>query len=240
MTYGIILAAGQGSRMKTKEKKQFIKILNKPVLFYSIDKFLTIKNIKKLIVVINNDKSNARIYNEILKNYNKEIDTGRLAFVLGGKERYNSVYNALSYLNEYCNISSKDKVLIHDSARPNVDIKDIKKLMLYLNKYSAITLAYKLSDSIKLIKNIDKNVKLVLKSVDRDDFFLISTPQGFNFKLLFDSYHKFLKSKKTVKITDDLQIVELFTNKKTYILDSSKLNFKITTKDDLNMIKYII
>ena len=240
MTYGIILAAGQGSRMKTKEKKQFIKILNKPVLFYSIDKFLTIKNIKKLIVVINNDKSNARIYNEILKNYNKEIDTGRLAFVFGGKERYNSVYNALSYLNEYCNISSKDKVLIHDSARPNVDIKDIKKLMLYLNKYSAITLAYKLSDSIKLIKNIDKNVKLVLKSVDRDDFFLISTPQGFNFKLLFDSYHKFLKSKKTVKITDDLQIVELFTNKKTYILDSSKLNFKITTKDDLNMIKYII
>ena len=240
MTYGIILAAGQGSRMKTKEKKQFIKILNKPVLFYSIDKFLTIKNIKKLIVVINNDKSNARIYNEILKNYNKEIDTGRLAFVFGGKERYNSVYNALSYLNEYCNISSKDKVLIHDSARPNVDIKDIKKLMLYLNKYSAITLAYKLSDSIKLIKNIDKNVKLVLKSVDRDDFYLISTPQGFNFKLLFDSYHKFLKSKKTVKITDDLQIVELFTNKKTYILDSSKLNFKITTKDDLNMIKYII
>ena len=182
MTYGIILAAGQGSRMKTKEKKQFIKILNKPVLFYSVDKFLSIKNIKKLIVVINNDKSNARIFNEILKNYNKEIDAGRLAFVFGGKERYNSVYNALSYLNEYCNVSTKDKVLIHDSARPNVDIKDIKKLLLYLNKYNAITLAYKLSDSIKLIKNIDSNIKLVLKSVDRDNFYLISTPQGFNFK----------------------------------------------------------
>ena len=240
MTYGIILAAGQGSRMKTKEKKQFIKIRYKPVLFYSIDKFLTIKNIKKLIVVINNDKSNARIFNEILKNYNKEIETGRLAFVFGGKERYNSVYNALSYLNEYCNASIKDKVLIHDSARPNVDIKDIKKLLLYLNKYNAITLAYKLSDSIKLIKNIDSNIKLVLKSVDRDNFYLISTPQGFNFKLLFDCYQKFFNSKKTVKITDDLQIIELFSNNKTYILDSSKLNFKITTKDDLNMIKYII
>lgn len=240
MTYGIILAAGQGSRMKTKEKKQFVKIRNKPVLFYSIDKFLSIKNIKKLIIVINNDKSNARIFNEILKNYNKEIETGRLAFVFGGKERYNSVFNALSYLNEFCNVSTKDKVLIHDSARPNVDIKDIKKLMLYLNKYSAISLAYKLSDSIKLIKNIDKNVKLVSKSVDRDDFYLISTPQGFNFKLLFDSYHKFFKSKKLVKITDDLQIIELYSNNKTYILDSSKLNFKITTKDDLNMIKYII
>ena len=240
MTYGIILAAGQGSRMKTKEKKQFIKIRNKPVLFYSIYKFLSIKNIKKLIVVINNDKSNARIFNEILKNYNKEIDAGRLAFVFGGKERYNSVYNALSYLNEFCNVSTKDKVLIHDSARPNVDIKDIKKLLLYLNKYNAITLAYKLSDSIKLIKNTDSNIKLVLKSVDRDNFYLISTPQGFNFKLLFDCYQKFLNSNKSVKITDDLQIIELFSNNKTYILDSSKLNFKITTKDDLNMIKYII
>lgn len=240
MTYGIILAAGQGSRMKTKEKKQFVKIRNKPVLFYSIDKFLSIKNIKKLIIVINNDKSNARIFNEILKNYNKEIETGRLAFVFGGKERYNSVFNALSYLNEFCNVSTKDKVLIHDSARPNVYIKDIKKLLLYLNKYNAITLAYKLSDSIKLIKNIDSNIKLVSKSVDRDDFYLISTPQGFNFKLLFDSYHKFLKSKKSVKITDDLQIIELYSNKRTYVLDSSKLNFKITTKDDLNMIKYII
>lgn len=240
MTYGIILAAGQGSRMKTKEKKQFVKIRNKPVLFYSIDKFLIIKNIKKLIVVINNDKSNVRIFNKILKNYNKEIETGRLAFVFGGKERYNSVFNALSYLNEFCNVSTKDKVLIHDSARPNVDIKDIKKLLLYLNKYNAITLAYKLSDSIKLIKNIDSNIKLVLKSVDRDNFYLISTPQGFNFKLLFDCYQKFLNSKKSVKITDDLQIIELFSNNKTYILDSSKLNFKITTKDDLNMIKYII
>ena len=220
MTYGIILAAGQGSRMKTKEKKQFVKIRNKPVLFYSIDKFLSIKNIKKLIVVINNDKSNARIFNKILKNYNKEIETGSL--------------------NEFCNVSTKDKVLIHDSARPNVDIKDIKKLLLYLNKYNAITLAYKLSDSIKLIKNIDSNIKLVLKSVDRDNFYLISTPQGFNFKLLFDCYQKFLNSKKSVKITDDLQIIELFSNNKTYILDSSKLNFKITTKDDLNMIKYII
>lgn len=240
MTYGIILAAGQGSRMKTKEKKQFIKIRNKPVLFYSIDKFFKIKNIKKIIVVINNDKSNEIIFKKLLKNYNREIYAGRLAFVFGGKERYNSVFNALCYLNEYCNVSTKDKVLIHDSARPNVDIKDIKKLMLYLNKYSAISLAYKLSDSIKLIKNIDKNVKLVSKSVDRDDFYLISTPQGFNFKLLFDSYHKFLKSKKLVKITDDLQIIELYSNKKTYVLDSSKLNFKITTKDDLNMIKYII
>ena len=84
------------------------------------------------------------------------------------------------------------------------------------------------------------NVKLVLQSVDRDKFYLVSTPQGFNFRLLFDCYRKFLKSKNTLKITDDLQIIELFSKNKTYVLDSSKLNFKITTQDDLNMIKYII
>ena len=53
MIYGIILAAGSGSRMKTKDKKQFIKINNKPILLYSIDKFLKVKKINRLIILIN-------------------------------------------------------------------------------------------------------------------------------------------------------------------------------------------
>lgn len=240
MIYGIILAAGKGSRMKTKEKKQYIKILDKPVLFYSIDKFLKIKKINKLIVAINNEDTSSIVFKSLLKKYYREIESGRLIFVIGGKERYDSVYYALCYINEYLLSSTSDKVLIHDSARPNVNLNDINKLISSLNKYKAISLAYKLSDSIKQIKKTNNNLKPAIKSVDRDMYYLISTPQGFNFKLLFDCYNKFIKSKKSLKITDDLQIIEYFSKNKTYLLDSSKLNFKITTKDDLNMIKYII
>ena len=52
MTYAILLAAGRSNRMKTKEKKQFITINNKPILFYSIDKFVKLKEIEKILIVM--------------------------------------------------------------------------------------------------------------------------------------------------------------------------------------------
>lgn len=240
MIYGIILAAGSGSRMKTKDKKQFIKINNKPILLYSIDKFLKVKKINRLIIVINKNDFDNSIFKSLLKIYNKDISSGKINFVFGGKERYDSVYNALSFIYEYMDVKSKDKVLIHDSARPNVDINDINNLIKSLNKYKAVTLGYKLSDSIKLIKKSNNSLKQVIKSIDRNSHYLISTPQGFDFKTIYNCYKKFVKTKKKLNITDDMQIIEYFSNEKGYILDSNKLNFKITTKDDLNMIKYII
>ena len=240
MIYGIILAAGSGSRMKTKDKKQFIKINNKPILFYSIDKFLKVKKINRLIIVINKNDFDNSIFKSLLKIYNKDISSGKINFVFGGKERYDSVYNALSFIYEYMDVKSKDKVLIHDSARPNVDINDINNLIKSLNKYKAVTLGYKLSDSIKLIKKSNNSLKQVIKSIDRNSHYLISTPQGFDFKTIYNCYKKFVKTKKKLNITDDMQIIEYFSNEKGYILDSNKLNFKITTKEDLNMIKYII
>ena len=240
MLFGIILAAGKSNRLKSKTKKQFIKINNKPVLYYSIDKILRINSLDKIILVINKDDINNSVLKDLLNHYKNEFNIGKICIVIGGNERYDSVYNALSFINNYIGITSLDKVLIHDSARPNVNTKDIINLIKCLNHYKAITLGYKLTDSIKQIKKNTKNIKVVDKSVDRDLYYLISTPQGFNLKLIYNCYVKFRNSKKNRTITDDLQMIEYFSREKTYILDSNKLNFKITTQDDLNMIKYII
>lgn len=247
MTYGIILAAGSGTRMKTKEKKQFISINKKPILLYSIEKFLKLKSIDTIILVINPEDKNNHVIKNIIKKYNKEITNNKLHIITGGKERYNSVYNSIEFINQVYGITKSDKILIHDSARPNVDISDIKRLIDSLKKYKAITLGYKLSDSIKQIKTNAKDVKEVVKSINRDEYYLISTPQGFNLKLLYECYQKYyndlnknLKTKNKYKITDDLQIIEYYSNFKTYILDSSKLNYKITVQNDLNMVKYLL
>ena len=240
MLYGIILAAGSGKRMKTKEKKQFMSISNKPILYYSIEKFFKINKFDVIIVVINeNDKKN-KVILDLIKKYNKNITNHKLYIVLGGKERYDSVYNSLCFINNIYGINKDDKILIHDSARPNVNPKDITNLITTLKEHDAVTLGYKLSDSIKHIKNNNNSIKEVVKSVNRDEYYLISTPQGFNLSKLYNSYQKFIKNKPKHKITDDLQIIEYYSKTKTYILDSSKLNYKITTQDDLNMLKYIL
>lgn len=249
MTYGIILAAGSGKRMKTKQKKQFISINGKPILNYSLEKFIKIKDIDVLVLVINNNDKNNIIINNIIKKYNNYITKNKLYIITGGKERYDSVYNAISFIEQVYGINKLDNILIHDSARPNVGITDIKALLKSLKKYKAVTLGYKLSDSIKKIKNNSNPIKEVIKSVNRDEYYLISTPQGFNLKLLYNCYKKYyndknnikiFKNMNTYKITDDLQIIEYYSKNKTYILDSSRLNIKITVQDDLNMIKYML
>lgn len=250
MIYGIILAAGNSSRMKLKQKKQFISINGKPILNYSIEKFLSIKKIGVIILVINNNDKNNMVIKNIIKKYSKEISNNKFFIITGGKERYDSVYNSISFISQIFGINIDDKILIHDSARPNVNISDIKCLIDKLNIYKAITLGYKLSDSIKRIKpNKNSDTLAIENSVDRENYYLISTPQGFNLQLLKRCYEKYQKdlhtkyakiNKNMYKITDDMQIIEYYSKCKTYILDSSNLNFKITIQNDLNMLKYIL
>lgn len=243
MVYGIILAAGSGSRMKTKEKKQFMKINGKTVVEYSIDKFLSIKNIGCIIIVINETDKDDNVIKYLIKKYKDEIYSEKINLILGGKERYDSVYSALNYIYDNYYIKKDDKVLIHDSARPNVDVKDIKKLITSLKKYKSCTLASKLTDTIKEV-DIKKDIK-VINTPDRSKYYLIKTPQGFNLRLLIDSYDRFYayrskNKKRKLNITDDLQIIESFSKEKSYIIDSSSLNYKITTKEDIDLLKYLL
>ena len=239
MVYALILAAGNGSRMKINKKKQFIKIYNKPLFIYSVDKFLKIKNVDKIYINFNKDDENIK---EILKfriDYKKYIDKNKIVLIFnGGKERYNSVYNALKHIYDDNKINVNDKILIHDSARPNFSIEDTKNLLNLLKKYKSITLASKSIDTLKIIydKKNNKSIKEIKNTLNREYIYNIKTPQGFNINILFNSYNKFMKSN-IKNITDDIMIIEKFSNEKSYILETDKYNLKITTKDDLDIIK---
>lgn len=244
MVYSIILAAGSSTRLKSKTKKQFIKFNGKPVVYYSIDKFLSMKNIDKVILVISEEDKNSDHIKTLITKYKKYIHNEKLNMILGGKERYDSVYAALDFIDYCYGIDKNDKVLIHDSARPNFSNEDANKLIKLLSKYKSITLGSTLSDTIKEIiptkNNKTNNALQVKRTHDRTNFCLISTPQAFNLKLIYDAYNKFINSKKHYKITDDVQLIELFTKEKSYILLSDTLNYKITSNTDINMIKYIL
>ena len=158
MVYALILAAGSGKRMKTKQKKQFFKINNKPVFLYSIDNFLKIKKISKIYINFNKSDTNNNEINNFIKTYNKFISNGKINIIFnGGKERYDSVYNAINIIKNDNNILRNDLILIHDSARVLFDINDVNKLIYNLPKLKAITLASKSIETLKTVKN-DKNV----------------------------------------------------------------------------------
>ena len=240
MLYGVILAAGSSKRFKNPIKKQFISINNKPLFIYSVDKFISVKKFSKIILVINKTAKNSNIIKRFYKDYKKYIDSGRINIIIGGKERYDSVYNSIKFIDEYYGIKKNDKILIHDSARPNVDILDIKKIISLIDKYKVVTLGYKINDTIKEIEHFKHPLYKVTKTIDRSKYYLISTPQAFNLNILYMAYQKLYTSNTSINFTDDLQIIEHFLHIKPYILDSNPLNIKITTQNDLNMLKYIL
>lgn len=231
----ILLLAGESKRFQYRTKKQFVSINDKPLYCYSLDTFINIKKFNQIILVINKKDINTSNIKYLFDKYKKYFDKNIFKIVYGGKERYNSVYNALNYLNDNKLVNNNSKILIHDSSRPFVNKKDILNTIKALDKYKSVTLAQTVTNTIKIVKNI-KDLQ-VDWTPDRKLLYEIYTPQGFVFKYIFDAYNKFIKTNKTINITDDLQIIEKFSKVKSYLILGDRNNIKITYKDDLSILK---
>lgn len=219
--FGIIAAAGYGKRFGCI-KKQFLKINEKYVLELSVKKFFECGISKIIISTAKNDIKKAK---EILKIYKKNIH-----FVEGGKSRQESVKNAFLFgLQIYKN---EDIVLIHDAARPFFSKESLLNLIQTVKKTNAAILATKVIDTVKYSTN-----NQIKKTVDRKNLFLAQTPQAFSVNL----YKKAIKNadEKNIVCTDDCELIENL-NKKIEIVESSKENFKLTTKEDLRFAKFLM
>jgi 2-C-methyl-D-erythritol 4-phosphate cytidylyltransferase/2-C-methyl-D-erythritol 2,4-cyclodiphosphate synthase len=207
--YFIILASGQSKRFNSNKPKQFITYKNKALFEHSLEKAISSKLFKKIILVVNDKK-------QIKKKYSKNV-----LIIKGGKERSDSSLNALKYIKKF----KPTNVLIHDAARPNFTISLLKKLInsLKTNKASIPVISSK--DSIKY------KVKNQLFNLDRKNSYLTQTPQAFKFK---DIYDLSLKQK---NIIQDEATLFINNNLKIKFVDGETLNNKITYKEDINNTK---
>ena len=211
----IVLAAGDGKRLKSKTPKPFNKVNNKTLLEYSLDAFKNFPEIKKTVIVYN--KKNKQYLNKLkLKNSLK---------IIGGKTRQQSTFNALKKIKKMnCN-----KVLIHDSARPNPSIKLIKRIIYSLKKNDAVMPVIKINDATKISK---KNI--VIGNLNRDNLKLAQTPQGFTFEKLYQKHYENIN-----EAFDDDSALFIKDNEKIFTVNGDKNNLKITDEGDLNNFKAI-
>lgn len=224
--FAIITAAGEGKRFNNKSKKdlpkQFWEIKSNPVISYSLKAFQKSKNIDEIIIAGN--KNYFTTINDICKKYNI---TKCKKVVEGGKSRFDSVKNGFYSLNG----KKGDLVIIHDAARPLVSTTMIDKIIKILNKRSSVIYGIKVSDTVKL-----EWKGYVNKTTKRERLWLIQTPQGFKYNVLKNAYEKVKGSK---IITDESMLVERAKYKVKLIVGSKK-NIKLTTKEDLDIIRKII
>lgn len=212
----IIPAAGSGRRLKTSMPKQFIEIQGKPILARTIEAFESSDYIDEILVV-SNEAYLAYCKTEIIKKYRFKKVAGVIA---GGKERQDSIYNAIKYLD-----SSIDYVLIHDGARPYVTEKVIYDVLEKTLQYKAAVTAVPVKDTIKVLEQ-----DCFSHTLDRNTLYSVQTPQGFEKKLLVQAYEKAYDH--GFYGTDDATLVERMGEKVYFSMGDYK-NIKITTPEDL-------
>lgn len=166
---GIILAGGRGLRFGADKPKQECMICGNEMVWYSIKAFHQSKNIDDFVVVVNDEEYKNQSFQ---KNYQINV-------VQGGNTLNESKWEGLKWVNDH--YPDADCVLIHSSACPLITAQIIDDMFSAYESCDGIQCAYKIRDALS---------SDVFSNVNRDDFYLIQSPEIFNFKLLFHSFDK--------------------------------------------------
>lgn len=225
--YAIVLSAGTGSRMGSSVPKQYLPLLDRPVIYYSLKAFEDSPYIDEILLVAGADDL-SYVKEEIVDKYGFTKVTAILA---GGKERYFSVANALK------NLEGKDGyVMIHDGARPMLTEEIIGRLYEGVCTYEAVCAAVPVKDTIKIVDEEG----FAVRTPDRKTVYAVQTPQVFSLPLITGAYGELLQNPGTyrnVTVTDDAMVVECVYGKRVKMLQGSYENIKITTPEDMEVAK---
>ncbi|MGG7178989.1 2-C-methyl-D-erythritol 4-phosphate cytidylyltransferase [Clostridium paraputrificum] len=221
MISAIILAGGKGKRMGSDLSKQFILVNKKPILYYTIKRFIECSIIDKIVLVLPKDEIEY-CKKEVLDRYSLKVQ----CIVEGGTERQDSVYNGLMAA-EGCDI-----VLIHDGARPFVSNEIIENGINYAMRYGAAAPGVVPKDTIK-IKDEDGFSK---ETPNRNSLVAVQTPQVFKWKVIKDCHEKIREE--DVAVTDDTMVVERYGNR-VFLYEGEYTNIKVTTPEDLLIAEYL-
>ncbi|MCS7250330.1 MAG: 2-C-methyl-D-erythritol 4-phosphate cytidylyltransferase [candidate division WOR-3 bacterium] len=216
--YGIILAAGKGRRFGFL--KQFFFIKNNPLFIYSVIAFENSLCDEIFIVTLKNKKE--EVWNWIKKLSFKKVKK----VIIGGKERFHSVRKALKFLPNH------GYVAIHDASRPLITPTFVNQGFKLVEKYKAVIFGIKSEDTLKTVFN-----NQVIATLDREHIYRIQTPQFFEINLLKKAYQ--LAKKEKWQGTDDAFFLEK-AGFPVYLFEGDKKNLKVTTKEDLELIKNLI
>lgn len=217
----IIAAAGRGSRIGGPVPKQYLKIGGEPVILKTLKVFERMDEVDYIFVVTN------EAYVEHCKKIVRDNDIDKVEGVVkGGKERQDSVYNALQEVNRVC--PGVTYVLIHDGARPFVSETVIRKVIKATAEKGAATACVAMKNSVRRLDGSDGHSH----SVDRERYYSVQTPQGFIKAQLMEAYEKTLTE--GFYGTDDAALVER-AGFDVELVEGDYQNIKITTKEDLPM-----
>ena len=220
--FAVIPAGGKGIRSGFSAPKQYLKFYNKELIVYTLEVFQKNKLINEIIVAAEAN------YFPLLKRIREKYKLTKIKNIVeAGIERQDSVYNALSSIDAI----DEDLIVVHDAARPLLNSNVLNK---------AVNVAVEKGNALVCIKTKDTLIRAnrtVNSYLDRWEIYNVQTPQIFKCKDLMKAYKKAIKEK--YYGTDESVLVKNL-GKKIHITEGSVMNFKVTTKEDIQLFKRLI
>lgn len=219
----IVPAAGVGRRFGGDIPKQYQRLQAKTVIEHTLERLLSLHSSAIVVAVHQEDDQWRQL--DIFQH--PQIRT-----VQGGNERVDSVRLAMESLHQEA--ASGDWVLVHDVARPCVQVADIEKLMEQLQAHNVGgILATPVSDTIKRVANsVD-----IASTEDRSQLWAAQTPQMFRYGLLLNSLQ--IAREQQRQPTDEAAAIESLGHT-PQVVEGSRDNIKITRTEDMAIAEAIM
>jgi 2-C-methyl-D-erythritol 4-phosphate cytidylyltransferase len=220
----VIVAGGSGKRMDVPVRKQYLPLADEPILIRTLRVFDACPAIRCIILVVPPDDVTYCDHQFLSR-----VDfKNPIRVVSGGAERQDSVLQGLHALGP-----EHEWVVIHDAVRPFVTEKNIEDCLEGAKETGACILATPASDTVKEADSTGR----ILRTLSREGLWLAQTPQVFLTRLILDAHEA--ARKEGIQGTDDSFLLERI-GIRVRIVAGSRLNFKITTNEDLALAEAII
>lgn len=219
MVSAIIVAAGKGTRMNSRVRKQYLLLAGRPVLCHTLLVFDTCSLVDRIFLVIPEEDFEFCRKNILSSlNFQKEIN-----LVPGGAKRQDSVYKGLLAIDNKDGI-----VVVHDGVRPFISSEQLVACIDGARGYGACILGIPAYDTLKSVNILG----YINKTVEKDTVWLAQTPQAFQYDLLIKA-HENAKQEGYTGTDDALLVERLKIDVK--VITGSRYNIKITTDEDLEL-----
>jgi 2-C-methyl-D-erythritol 4-phosphate cytidylyltransferase len=220
MDYIIIVAGGKGLRMGSDIPKQFLPIGGKPVLMRTLERFREYSEDIKIILVL--PEAQQDYWHQLCQEYHFDVE---YTLANGGQTRFHSVQNGLTKVPD----DAIGVVGVHDGVRPFPSIEVIRNCYTTAREKKAVIPVIPVVETVRHLEGEQS------KTVPRDAYRLVQTPQTFDIQLLKAANRQPYND----GFTDDASVVEAFGYDIT-LVEGNRENIKITTPYDLKIAEVLI
>ncbi|RPF49961.1 2-C-methyl-D-erythritol 2,4-cyclodiphosphate synthase [Aquisalibacillus elongatus] len=208
----IVLAAGQGKRMKAGKNKQLIQIDNRTIIEHTLQVFEQDTWCQSIYVVVHPNELD--LMQDLLRGKFTKVKK----FVEGGQERQDSVRQG------FLSLDDEMVTFVHDGARPFVTETELHQLYEATKINGAAFLGVPVTDTVKQINNGR------VTTLDRSKLVAAQTPQAFTYEWLKKAHENAFE--KQLYATDDVALLE-YLNLQPKVVYGNHQNFKITNPEDI-------